>query len=76
MEQEHLLLTPPKLYLQFLLLCVEVAVERVPFVPHLVGEEDGTDLRSGTVLPRQGVFDTSQATVLDNRPKLIQRLSG
>ena len=28
--QEHLLLTLPKLYLQFFLLCVEIAVERVP----------------------------------------------
>jgi hypothetical protein len=67
MEQEHLLLTLPKLYLQFLLLCVEVGVERVPFVPQLVGEEDSTDRRSGTVLPRQGFFDTSQAKALGSR---------
>jgi hypothetical protein len=65
--QEQLLLTLPILYLQLLLLCVEVAVERGPFVPHLVGEEDGTDLRSGTVWPSQGVFDTNQAKVLDSR---------
>ena len=65
--QEQLLLTLPQLYLQLLLLCVEVAVERVPFVPHLIGEVDGTDLRSGTVWPSLGVFDTNQAKVLDSR---------
>ena len=63
MAQEHLLLTLPKLNLLFLLHCVEVPIERDPFVPHLVGEEDGTDLRSGTVWHRQGFFDTSQAKV-------------
>jgi hypothetical protein len=67
MAPEHLLLTLPKLNLLFLLLCVEVAIERVPFSPHLFGEEDGTDLRSGTILPTQGVFDTTQAKVVDSR---------